>query len=1414
MAQSHVDDEQEHARAISSDTAAWYHSMLGSAFTPVLATAAMVQRNPQYATAAMLFNATAPAFMAAEAVRPMDSLELRPSGVLHAVYPEEGNEALIGTDCFLGAPDAQLLELTRYAAAQGQLSVAGPMPVPSAPALAAATEAGSSLAAVLAPAVRQHASYVLVVRKGIRVPVANASAAGAELGLPSQATPVCGQACEYDPATGTVFWGFASASIMMDSLGAPAGARGQASPLGSLADRGYRYELTSTDGLRIAASEAPVQDAITATIQLPALRWTLAISPASGSWWPSWYGGAVAAVVVGSFVVSVLLFCLLVSRCHNRMLLRMLLPRQLLNELKPQHVEALGARVVAPADTPADLLSALLANLLSGELPDLRDVVLLRTVLRQGKDLYRPFDLTGKIREANLDQDVAGALMRQLGDPSNRSATWGAAVRASPSTHIHRASSIGGVGRPTPVLRSTMSSRLGNVSVATPPQHRGHGTHHSSMTEAGPAGMGSLRGALQFLLSDAAGDSGYAAGSNPTAGDDAGMSAAGWARGSIDMGEHASAANNTVSGTNMWGGTGAELDSALSDELMDALVSRQQQSQSQQGPAQSHVQDLQSPGLAGLAQQAHRHLTRSQPHQRLLVDRKPSLLRRQQLPGGGGADHDFGRSGAAEAPSPVRAGSRGGASSTAASAPSPPQPSLRPPPAAVAAQPSVTRSSLLALELAGVKGGQGRSCSGLLLQLNPASFMSGPMAYLGELDLINTHGDRDADGSSKGEQGKSRGTGGARPGARSGAGSTSFRAGTCGGYCTTGDAAAGTPALTRSPSTRSAIAATPTAPLQGSQPAAASAAAAAVSVSVSSFPAPSQHPRSNPAFRLQLLDPVRRVLTARHSFRKPPSGDAAQAPAAAATKPAGSASSTLTAGSTAEQATASPAVARAVIRPGSSPSTAQYAGTMPPPSNVLLSANIKAAAVGSLEECEAAGIIVGKGHAAREGRGGEGLSGAVAVTPVPLPLPLDEIERLLADAVSSWQFDMFQLAEVTGGHAMSCLGYYLMQREGIIRRFGFHAATMARLLRALETGYNDNPYHNSTHAADVLRSLHVLLMGTRLTDHYLDPLGLLAAYLAAMIHDLDHPGLTGDFLVATSHTLALRYNDRSPLESHHSSATFTLLAERPDLDALAPLSGEQRAALRKIVVDMVMGTDMKQHFALISQFKTAHPPQSPNPPALPLLPSPTAQPNDKKCGDGEIRRGISSGSFSDRGSGLPGGLAPGLGPKPLDDVERTLTLQIALKVADIGHLGAELAVHKRWLGVLEEEFFRQGDREKALGLPISPLFDRTKQGASKSQVGFYDFVALPLVRALAEAFPGAQPMQACFEANYAFWAGAVAAAGPTSASQQQPAAAAPAASPRDPAALPAAVEESPVLELPIPQVDGGKTVQSVAATKQ
>ena len=90
------------------------------------------------------------------------------------------------------------------------------------------------------------------------------------------------------------------------------------------------------------------------------------------------------------------------------------------------------------------------------------------------------------------------------------------------------------------------------------------------------------------------------------------------------------------------------------------------------------------------------------------------------------------------------------------------------------------------------------------------------------------------------------------------------------------------------------------------------------------------------------------------------------------------------------------------------------------------------------------------------------------------------------------------------------------------------ARRLARYLRALEGCYASQSevlYHSRTHAADVLQSMHVLLTQGGLGELIASTstgqrdintqLALLAGYLAAAIHDVNHMGLTNDFLVRT-----------------------------------------------------------------------------------------------------------------------------------------------------------------------------------------------------------------------------------------------------------------------------------------------------------
>ena len=55
-----------------------------------------------------------------------------------------------------------------------------------------------------------------------------------------------------------------------------------------------------------------------------------------------------------------------------------------------------------------------------------------------------------------------------------------------------------------------------------------------------------------------------------------------------------------------------------------------------------------------------------------------------------------------------------------------------------------------------------------------------------------------------------------------------------------------------------------------------------------------------------------------------------------------------------------------------------------------------------------------------------------------------------------------------------------------------------------------HPYHNFSHATDVAQSFYSILIATRLVKS-LDAITVATAILAALCHDLDHPGYTNQY---------------------------------------------------------------------------------------------------------------------------------------------------------------------------------------------------------------------------------------------------------------------------------------------------------------
>lgn len=117
--------------------------------------------------------------------------------------------------------------------------------------------------------------------------------------------------------------------------------------------------------------------------------------------------------------------------------------------------------------------------------------------------------------------------------------------------------------------------------------------------------------------------------------------------------------------------------------------------------------------------------------------------------------------------------------------------------------------------------------------------------------------------------------------------------------------------------------------------------------------------------------------------------------------------------------------------------------------------------------------------------------------PGPEMPPIEEVEHVLASA-NDWQFDAFALAEATNGHPLSALAFFLFSKQGLIDQFKLKPTALARFLRRVESGYKTNPYHNATHASDVLQTMHCILTRGGLMPGYVDPMHLMACYTAAV----------------------------------------------------------------------------------------------------------------------------------------------------------------------------------------------------------------------------------------------------------------------------------------------------------------------------
>ena len=116
----------------------------------------------------------------------------------------------------------------------------------------------------------------------------------------------------------------------------------------------------------------------------------------------------------------------------------------------------------------------------------------------------------------------------------------------------------------------------------------------------------------------------------------------------------------------------------------------------------------------------------------------------------------------------------------------------------------------------------------------------------------------------------------------------------------------------------------------------------------------------------------------------------------------------------------------------------------------------------------------------------------------------------------------------------------------------------------------------------------------------LEPLDRLALIIAAVVHDVGHPGVDNEFLNRTESVASHLWFCDAPLERFHA-VTASSLMRRPEMRFHGRFPPETAEAFEAKVRALVLATDMRRHFEVIEALEgfileVNPPPPAPTPP--------------------------------------------------------------------------------------------------------------------------------------------------------------------------------------------------------------------------
>jgi hypothetical protein len=185
----------------------------------------------------------------------------------------------------------------------------------------------------------------------------------------------------------------------------------------------------------------------------------------------------------------------------------------------------------------------------------------------------------------------------------------------------------------------------------------------------------------------------------------------------------------------------------------------------------------------------------------------------------------------------------------------------------------------------------------------------------------------------------------------------------------------------------------------------------------------------------------------------------------------------------------------------------------------------------------------------------------------------------LPDNIDSFEFDSiifddcFILKNISG---------YIFKRFLLSSNLQINEEQLTKFIGLVCENYNRNHFHNFQHAVNILQMTYNLLLESNLINK-IKPIISFGILIAAISHDIDHPGNTNSYEVNSVSKYARLYNDISVLENHHCTLTFQLL-EHTGL--LSTFKGDEFREFRKTIITGILNTDISKHNECINKLST------------------------------------------------------------------------------------------------------------------------------------------------------------------------------------------------------------------------------------